>query len=97
MSNAIALMVEFEVKSERRTEFLSLMLEHASLTLNAEPGCEQFDVLDPKDNSQTVFLYERYCDDAALEEHMNSALLASTRGSYDDMITRKRVVRCAVA
>ena len=96
MSNAIALMVEFEVKPERRAEFLSLMLEHASMTLKAEPGCEQFDVLDPQDDSPSVFLYERYRDEDALHEHMNSALLASTRGSYDDMITSKRVVRCAV-
>ena len=33
---------------------------------------------------------------AAVDAHMGSALLASTRGSYDDMITSKRVVWCAV-
>tara|TARA_B100000965_G_C19543998_1_gene736932 strand:+ start:1094 stop:1402 length:309 start_codon:yes stop_codon:yes gene_type:complete len=101
MSNKIALMVEFGVKPDRRAEFLNLMRSHAKLTLDSEPGCEQFDVLDPAgfnngNEDGSVFLYELYTDQAAVDAHMGSALLASTRGSYDDMITSKRVVWCAV-
>jgi quinol monooxygenase YgiN len=70
------------------------------MTLENEPGCEQFDVLDPGDTAapeaDQVFLYEVYADQTALDAHMNSALLASTRGSYDDMVTSKRVVHCRV-
>ena len=59
------------------------------------------DVLDPAgfnngNEDGSVFLYELYTDQAAVDAHMGSALLASTRGSYDDMITSKRVVWCAV-
>ena len=96
MTGKLALMVEFGVKPERRKDFLALMRSHARMTLEQEPGCEQFDVLDPTEGGGSVCLYEVYRDAAALTEHMNSALLASTRGSYDDMITTKRVVRCAV-
>ena len=96
MAVKLALMVEFGVKPERRKDFLDLMRSHARMTLDQEPGCEQFDVLDPTEGGTSVFLYEVYRDAAALQEHMDSALLASTRGSYDDMITAKRVVRCAV-
>ena len=96
MSQKIALMVEFWVKPERRADFLDLMRSHARMTLDSEPGCEQFDVLDPTEHSDSVFLYELYRDQAAVEAHMNSALLASTRGGYDDMITSKRVVWCKV-
>jgi len=100
MSGKIALLVEFSVKPERRQDFIELMKSHARMTLESEPGCEQFDVLDPgpdvPDESERVFLYELYTNETALAEHMNSALLASTRGSYDDMITSKRVVRCGV-
>ncbi|MEQ8505248.1 MAG: antibiotic biosynthesis monooxygenase family protein [Rhodospirillales bacterium] len=101
MSGKIALMVEFGVKAERRQDFLALMRSHAKMTLDSEPGCEQFDVLDPAAHngggeSGSVFLYELYTDQAAVDAHMNSALLASTRGSYDDMITTKRVVWCDV-
>ena len=96
MSGKIALMVEFGVKPARRDDFLALMRSHAKMTLDSEPGCEQFDVLDPTEASDSVFLYELYTDKAAVDAHMNSALLASTRGSYDDMITSKRVVWCKV-
>ncbi len=96
MSGKIALMVEFGVRPERRADFLALMRSHAKMTLDSEPGCEQFDVLDPVETSDSVFLYELYTDKAAVDAHMNSALLASTRGSYDDMITSKRVVWCGV-
>lgn len=99
MSTKIALMVEFGVKPERRADFLDLMRSHARMTLDSEPGCEIFDVLDPssvESEADKVFLYELYTDAAALEAHMTSALLASTRGSYDDMITSKRVVKCDV-
>tara|TARA_R110000772_G_scaffold73216_4_gene159798 strand:- start:96147 stop:96440 length:294 start_codon:yes stop_codon:yes gene_type:complete len=97
MSGKIALMVEFGVKAERRADFLALMRSHAKMTLDSEPGCEKFDVLDPMEASDSVFLYELYTDKAAVDAHMNSALLASTRGSYDDMITSKRVVWCGVS
>jgi len=41
MAAKIALVVELEVKDERRDEFLELMRSHARMTLEAEPGCEQ--------------------------------------------------------
>jgi len=97
VSGRVALMVEFGVKPERRQDFLDLMRSHARMTLESEPGCERFDVLDPVDGGGSVFLYELYRDKAAVDDHMNSALLASTRGSYDDMITSKRVVWCGVS
>ncbi len=100
MAPKIALMVEFDVKPDRRADFLALMRGHARQALDNEPGCEQFDVLDPagaEGESARVFLYELYTDQAALDEHLNSPLLVATRGSYDDMITAKRVVRCEVS
>ena len=97
MPGKIALMVEFAVKPARRADFLALMQSHAKMTLDSEPGCEQFDVLDPVEGGDSVFLYELYTDKAAVDAHMTSALLASTRGSYDDMITAKRVVWCGVS
>ena len=96
MSEEVVLMVEFSVKPELRTAFIELMRSHAKLTLESEPGCQKFEVLVPHEECDTIFLYELYRDAIAVEEHMNSDLLASTRGSYDDMITSKRVVWCDV-
>ena len=96
MSKKVALVVEFSVKPELLSDFVELMQSHAALTLKSEPGCEKFEVLVPQENDNCIFLYELYTDSEAVEEHMNSELLASTRGSYDNMITSKRVVWCDV-
>ena len=96
MSKKVALVVEFSVKPELLSDFVELMQSHAALTLKSETGCEKFEVLVPQENDNCIFLYELYTDSEAVEEHMNSELLASTRGSYDNMITSKRVVWCDV-
>ena len=96
MSKKVALVVEFSVKPELLSDFVELMQSHAALTLKSEPGCEKFEVLVPQENDNCIFLYELYTDSEAVEEHMNSELLASTRGSYDNMINSKRVVWCDV-
>ena len=92
----LALVAEFGARPERRGDFISLMKAHAKLSLETEPGCEQFDVLTQEGSGTSVFLYELYRDRKALEGHMNSPHLASARGSYEDMITSKRVTRCEV-
>ena len=93
----LALVAEFGVRPERRGDFISLMKEHARLSLETEPGCEQFDVLAQEGGETLVSFYELYRDRQALEAHMNSPHLASARGSYDDMIISKRVTRCEMA
>ena len=75
---------------------ISFVCKKIVLTLKSEPGCEKFEVLVPQENNNCIFLYELYTDPEAVEEHMNSDLLASTRGSYDNMITSKRVIWCDV-
>ncbi|MBV8337589.1 MAG: antibiotic biosynthesis monooxygenase [Alphaproteobacteria bacterium] len=93
----LALIAEFGVRPERREAFIALMKDHAKLSLETEPGCEQFDTLTQEGSETSVFLYELYHDQRALEAHMNSPHLASARGSYEDMITSKRVTSCELA
>ena len=38
----------------------------------AEPGCEMFLVHRHRDDLSRFFIYEQYCDDAALETHRNT-------------------------
>ena len=92
----IALIAEFEIKSEHREAFLALMRTHAKAALDLEPGCLQFDVTVPRDNANQVFLYEIYKDAKALDDHMSSSGLAATRETYAHMIAKKRVTICRV-
>ena len=62
----ICLVVDFTIKPEAKAQFLEIIREHASKTLENEEGCLQFDVCDPVEGANRVFLYEVYADDAAL-------------------------------
>ncbi len=91
----IALIVEFQVKSEHRAEFITLMRGHAEGTLAEEEGCVQFDLLLPNENGR-VFLYEVYRDEAALKEHMGSERLSKTRAAYEGWYDDRVIHVCTV-
>jgi autoinducer 2-degrading protein len=93
----IALVVEFDVKPESRTEFEAVIRSHAARTLEAESGCLQFDVLIPQEDTGKVFLYECYRDGDALKEHAKSPILADTREKYKDMIENRRITVCSAS
>ncbi len=92
--NRIALVVEFDVKPEYRSEFEDVIRGHAGRTLEAEEGCLQFDVLIPQEEPDKVFLYECYRDSDALKTHAKSPILAATREIYQDMINHRRITVC---
>lgn len=91
----IALIVEFQVKSDHRADFITLLRDHAAGTLADEEGCLQFDLLLPNENGR-VFLYEVYRDEDALKEHMGSERLANTRKAYEDWIDDRAIHVCTV-
>ena len=93
----VALVVEFDVKPERREAFEELMRGHAQRCHAAEEGCLQFDVLIPQQDGNTVFLFECYRDDDALKTHRESPILAETSAAFKDMINDVRASVSSVA
>lgn len=91
----VALVVEFDIKPEHRQAFEEIIRSHAARTLETEEGCLQFDVLVPDGEPNKVFLFECYRDAAAFEVHGKSALLAETRGKYQDLIEGRRITVCS--
>ena len=61
--------VEFHLKPGARSEFRALIDANADASARNEPGCLQFDVLEPEDESDRVLLYEVYTDKAAFDAH----------------------------
>ncbi len=92
----IAIVVEFQIKPGCLEDFLKVIREHATGTLQEEDGCLQFDVLLPKDGGDRVLLYEAYRDDEAFKVHGQSARLVRTRASYADMIAARTITLCTV-
>lgn len=56
------------VRREHLDEFLAGVREHARNS-SAEPGCLRYEVLQDRDDPQTVCLYEVFRDEAAFAEH----------------------------
>ena len=92
----ICLVVDFTVKPGTKAQFLDIIREHASKTLANEDGCIQFDVCDPIEGENRVFLYEMYADDAALKIHRASPILARTRERYADIVELRDIHLCKV-
>lgn len=89
-----AVLVAFEVKPGRIDQFLEIIRAHAAGTLHDEPGCERFDVMTPKDDSNAVRLHEVYADDKAYAEHARSQRLADVRERYKDLIVGRTIAVC---
>lgn len=83
--------VEFDIKPERFADFLPLMHANAKASLNDEPGCRQFDVLQPIGKPNAVALYEIYDDKAAFDAHLRTPHFLSFDKATADMIAAKRV------
>ena len=92
----ICLVVDFTVKPGTKSQFLDIITEHASTTLENEEGCLQFEVCDPVEGENRVFLYEMYADDASFEVHKASPTLARTRDRYADIVESRAIHVCNV-
>ena len=65
----IALLVTIRIQPPHREAFMEAMLDDASHSVQDEPGCLRFDVLEDPDDPNRIFLYEVYRDEEALEAH----------------------------
>ena len=92
----ICLVVDFRVRPGTKARFLEIIVEHAAQTLANEEGCLRFEVCDPLEGEDRVFLYEMYADEAALEAHKASPILARTRERYADLMESRDIHVCKV-
>ena len=94
----VALIVEFKLKPGTWAKFNEIIRAHATGTKADEPGCEQFDVLQPeadgKPDHSRVMLVEVYTNSAAFEIHTQSQRLVNTRAAYADLVDSRVITRC---
>jgi (4S)-4-hydroxy-5-phosphonooxypentane-2,3-dione isomerase len=96
----VALIVEFKLKPDAWAKFNTIIRAHAAGTLADEPGCEQFDVLQPETDGTPdyahVMLVEIYRDAAAFGVHTKSQRLVNTRAAYADLVESRKITRCSL-
>jgi len=65
-----AILVTIRIKPEFRESFIESMLDDARGSVNDEPGCYRFDVLQDDNDPNTLYLYEVYRDQEAFNAHL---------------------------
>ncbi len=74
-----SLMVQMEVRPDRREEFLAGMAANAEASVRDEPGCLRFDVCSVDGDENRFLLYELYADAEAFAAHKASPHFARWR------------------
>ena len=74
-----SLVVQMEVRPERREEFLAGMTANAEASVRDEPGCLRFDVCSVDGDQNRFLLYELYTDAAAFAAHKAAPHFAQWR------------------
>ena len=91
-----AIVATFEIAQGRMDEFLPLLRAHRDRCLKDEPGTLRFDVLSPRNEANTVVLYEVYTDDAAFKVHWDGVHVARMRAETAGMVTKLSGIRCSL-
>ena len=65
--------VKLQIKPEVVGEFKTAILKNAELSVERDPGCVRFDVLQQEDDPTRWFLYEVYEREQAWVDHRASA------------------------
>lgn len=81
-----SLVVQMEVRPERRDEFLAGMTANAEASVRDEPGCLRFDVSAVAADPNRFLLYELYTDAAAVEAHKASPHFAQWRTVAEQVV-----------
>lgn len=91
--NAFVVIAEFRVRPERLAEFLVAARDDAEHSVADEPGCRQFDVVQPEGEDGTVIFYEVYDSREAFDTHLQTPHLDRFRTAFPPLILEERPVR----
>jgi len=75
----LSLIVEMQVRPDRRAEFLAGIAANAEASVQDEPGCLRFDICSVDSDENRFLLYELYTDAAAFAAHKAAPHFAQWR------------------
>lgn len=75
-----------QIKPGSRDEFIEAIVGDAIGSVNHEPGCRRFDVIQDADDENRVWLYEIYDDEAAFKAHLETPHFIKFRDATADII-----------
>jgi len=84
-------MVDFRLRPGTLRSFRPLVDLNARLSVQQEPGCRRFDVVEPDDETDRITLYEIYDDRAAFDAHMKTRHFLAFDAESAEMVASKKV------
>ena len=84
-------LVKVQVKPELLGEFKTAILKNASLSVERDPGCVRFDVLQQEDDPTRWYFYEVYEREQAWVDHRSSAHFLAFKEVGDRAIVSREV------
>ena len=92
-SGAFVVIAEFVVKEGLMDNFLTHAFDDARHSVDEEPGCLQFDVLQTPEVANGVLFYEVYSSKEAFDEHLATPHVERFRAILSDHLEAERPVR----
>jgi (4S)-4-hydroxy-5-phosphonooxypentane-2,3-dione isomerase len=86
-------LVQVQVREELLDEFTPAILENAARSVERDPGCHRFDVLQQEDDRTTWFFYEVYENENAWVQHRNSPHFLAFRQVADRALLSRDVTK----
>ncbi len=74
-----------QIREGHREEFIEAIIDDAKGSVNDEPGCLRFDVIQDADDSHRIWLYEVYEDEAAFQAHTQAPHFIKWRDATQDI------------
>jgi quinol monooxygenase YgiN len=95
--SSLILLVELTINAGQMDAFLARAREHRTNVLGKEPDCKGFELLVPTAGGDTVFLYEVYADQAAIDHHMGTPYMKQYMADTGPMIAGRKRHLCTLA
>lgn len=86
----IVLAVELEIDPDQVDEFKERLSKHADNS-RGEEGCRGFDMAQDRKDPTKIYIWERYRDMEAVDDHANSPHLAEFRELTKDMVKNRTI------
>ena len=83
------ILAPIQIKPGFKDEFIEEMIGDAKGSVNDEPGCVRFDVIQDGADENRIWLYEVYVDESDFEAHMVAAHVKRHLGATDAWISGK--------
>jgi (4S)-4-hydroxy-5-phosphonooxypentane-2,3-dione isomerase len=87
-----ALVVTIDITPGQKDAFMAAMLADARGSVQHEPGCIRFDVIQDEHNVNRIYLYEVYADRTAFDAHMKTPHFLAWQATVKDWFAAPPVV-----